>query len=114
MTAALTVVTTAASKYGGLGDPTSLIAGAVFMLVNVHLIRLLVSRVMGPGASPALSVFLLVLKFALGLGLVAAVFYQLPVEPMSFAMGTSLLLIAAVIEASVTGDRVPPLDLNDR
>lgn len=114
MSAAMTLVCAATSVVTGLGEAASVLGGGVFMLINLHLIRVLVSRVMGPGASPALSVFLLVLKFALGLTLVAAVFYQLPVEPMSFALGTSLLLVAAVIEASVTGDPVPPLDGPDR
>ncbi len=113
MSTAMTLACALASGLTGLGQAASVLGGGAFMLINFHLIRVLVSRVMGPGASPALSVFLLVLKFALGLTLVAAVFYQFRVEPMSFALGTSLLLVAAVLEASLTGDEVAPSEPTD-
>ena len=93
-----------------IGEAASLVLGTTFMLVNLHLIRMLVSRVMTPGSSPALSMLVLVLKFTMGLALIAGVFYRFPVEPMSFAFGATLLLVAVVLEASVTGDPVASTD----
>ena len=88
-----------ASALSGLGSPVSLLAGGAFMLADFHLIRILVSRLIRPGAGRALAFGGLALKFLLVLALVVAVFYQWPVEPLSFAVGASMLLVAAVLDA---------------
>ena len=89
--------------FTGLGSPLSLIVGGAFMLADFYLIRVLVSRLIRPGAGRVLAFGGLALKFLLVLALVAAVFYQWPVEPLSFAAGASVLLVAAVIDATLLG-----------
>jgi hypothetical protein len=55
---------------------------------------------------------LLTLKFLLSVLLVAAVVYQFPVAPLSFAVGSSMLLVASVLEAAVLGEPLSsPADL---
>ena len=88
----------------------SITGGSVVMLLNYHLIRLLVSMLMTPGGSSLLSLILLTGKFAIGIGLIGAIFYQVPVAPMAFAFGVSLLLVACVLEACCTGEPVPELN----
>lgn len=109
--ATTTVVLTAAAALGtaiiGSGDPWSIAAGGAVMLANYHLIRMLVSQLIRPRLSKAAVVFLFVSKFALFFALVAGAFYRLPIEPRSFAVGATQLLVAAVIEALIMGE---PLD----
>ena len=87
----------------GLGSPLSLMVGGAFMLADFYLIRVLVSRLIRPGAGLALAFGGLALKFLLVVAFVVAVFYQWPVEPLSFAAGASVLLVAAVIDATLLG-----------
>ena len=51
----------------------------------------------------ALAVAAFVLKFGLFLGLLAALFWRLPIEGMSFALGVTLLLVACVLEVGAPG-----------
>ena len=99
----------------GLADGTSVVLGGLVMWANFHLIRLLVSLLMRPGLGPRAQVWALVLvtlKLLLAVVLVAGVFYQFPVAPMSFAAGASLLLVAIVLEATVFGEPLPtPTDI---
>lgn len=103
VSAVLVAVLAAAIALGGVGDVTSVLAGGAFMLVDFHLIRILVSRLIKPGAGRGLVFVGLGLKFLLVLGLVVAVFRQWPVEPLSFAAGASMLLVAALLDATVLG-----------
>jgi hypothetical protein len=105
------VLTAAAAVLGGVAgaDPVGVALGGTFMLGNFHLIRLLVSRLMT--AEPeqgarAWAMVLLTLKLLLSVLLVAAVIYQFPVAPLSFAIGASMLLVAAVLEATLLGQRL--------
>ncbi|MFQ5477701.1 MAG: hypothetical protein ACE5E4_03705 [Candidatus Binatia bacterium] len=79
------------------------------MLANFHLIRLLVSRLIRGGTSRAWSLVLFTLKLLLGIGLVAGTLYQLPVEPLSFAVGATMLLVAALLDATLLGEPVGAL-----
>lgn len=80
------------------------------MLADFALIRLLVSRVIRPGESRATALVLMIFKVMLFVGLLAVVILQLPVEPLSFAAGASMLLAAFVLEAVWLGDPVGPLE----
>jgi hypothetical protein len=89
-----------------VGRPSSIVAGGGFMLADFHLIRLLVSRLIAPGMSQGWTVLLLTIKFLLAVGLIAGVLFQLPVEPISFAVGASTLLAAIVLDACALGEPV--------
>jgi len=91
-----------------VAEPPSILLGGAFMLADFHLIRLLVSRLIAPGMSQGWTVLLLTAKFLFGIVLIAGVMYQLPVEPLSFAAGASVLLVAIVLDASVFGSPVEP------
>lgn len=109
MTVVLTAVVALGSAVLGIGNPWSVAAGGAVMLANYHLIRMLVSQLIRPRLGKAGVVFLFASKFALFFALVAGAFYRLPIEPRSFAVGATQLLVAAVIEASIMGE---PLDEN--
>ena len=105
----LTLGMAAAAAVAGVGAPVSLLLGGAFMLANLYLIRMLVSRLIRPGAGRGSTVFLLVSKFFLVLLLLAGVLYQFPVDPLSFAAGATTLVVAAVLEAVWLGSPAPPL-----
>ena len=108
---ALTVSAAALAAATGYADAISVALGGAFMLGNFHLIRMLVSLVVKGGSGQGARLWagaLLTLKFLLSVLLVAAVIYQFPVAPLSFALGASMLLVAAVLEAAVLGEPVPP------
>jgi hypothetical protein len=105
----LTTATTACAVVTGVGDAWSIALGGAFTLANFHLIRMLVSLLIRPElgrrAGPR-ALVLVTLKLLLVVALVAGVVYQLPVAPLSFAIGASTLLVACVLEAGVLGDPV--------
>lgn len=87
-------------------DPVSLFLGGAVMGANFYLLRL-ISNLLRPewldGAKrgrAAVAVAAMVLKFGLFLGLLAALFWHVPLEGMSFALGVTLLLVACVVEAA--------------
>lgn len=91
----------------GVGSPRDFGLGAAVMLANFSLIRRLVSRLIRPRGSKVATLFLVLAKFALLLGLVVVVFLKLPLEPMSFAAGATTLLLACVLEALLFGELLP-------
>ncbi len=77
----------------------SLLFGGGVMLANFWLLKGIVRRVLQPGRGRYWAVVLFVAKLALYLGLISLVFWRVPVEGLSFAVGVTLLLGAAVVEA---------------
>jgi hypothetical protein len=109
VTVALTAASMLIGALTGTVHPMSVAAGAAVMLANFHLLRFLVSLLIRPGLGARAQVRAfgaLVLKLTLAIALVAGVLYQFPVKPLSFAVGSTLLLIAAVFEAVNAGSRV--------
>ena len=97
---------------GGVGyvtqwvEPGSLLLGGAVMGVNFWLLRL-ISNLLRPDAlgaakpgRAALAVAAFVLKFGLFIGMLAALFWRLPIEGMSFAIGVTLLLVACLLETA--------------
>ncbi len=105
-TLVLAAVSAAVAAATGAAAWPSLLLGAAFMLANFHLIRLLVSRLIAAEGSPAVAAGLLTLKVVLVLALLAGLFFRLPIAPMSFAFGASLLLVAAVLDATWLGEPI--------
>jgi hypothetical protein len=87
-----------------IGAPGSLLLGGAVMGANFYLLRvmsnLLVARAMDPSrrGRKAVAVVAMLLKFTLFLGLLGLLFWRVPVEGMSFAVGVTLLLVACVLE----------------
>jgi hypothetical protein len=109
LTIVLSALAAAIGGLTGIAHGWSVAIGGAFMLGNFHLLRLLVSLVMRPASgrnARAWAVVLLTLKLLLAVVLVAAVIYQFPVAPLSFALGASMLLIAALLEATVLGEEI--------
>jgi len=112
--AALTCAVALLSVLTGVGDGLGVAAGGGFMVLNYRLIRTLVSRLITPGVSRFPALAALVLKFGLMGVLVLGLFYRFPVEPMSFAIGASLLPVAAVLDATLLGRPISPADADER
>lgn len=107
------VLAAAAASYAlRAGDPLSVLLGGAVMGANFALLRIIAAYACSAAARPgrprraALAVAAFVLKFALFLALLAAVFLRLPVEGLSFAAGATPLLVAFVIEALRNDHRV--------
>ena len=88
------------------GAPGSLLLGGAVMGVNFWLLRL-ATNVLRPSvldaAKPgrvAVAIAALTLKFALFLGLLGLLFWRVPIEGMSFAVGVTLLLVACLLEVA--------------
>lgn len=102
----LTVVLAALCHLAGVGDAPSVLFGGAVSIVNLHLIRMLVSRLMSPDAAgPAMS-SLVATKFLLLLALLAVALKRLPIDAASFLFGGGSLLIAIVLDAVLLGEPV--------
>jgi hypothetical protein len=93
----------------GRGDATSALAGGAFSIANLHLIRVLVSRLLAPGADGRRTATLLGTKFLLLLALLAIALKRLPIDAGSFGIGAGMLLVAIVLDAVLLGTPVPPI-----
>ena len=107
-----TAVTALGSAAAGVGEPWSIAAGGAVVWANYHLIRMLVSQLIRPQLSKVRAVIVFIGKLALFFLLVAGAFYRLPIEPMSFAVGATQLLLATVVEALIMGEPIEPLNEN--
>jgi len=85
-------------------EPGSILLGGAVMGANFYLLRLITNLLRPDAFDPekrgrvALAVAAFVLKFGLFLGVLAALFWRVPIEGMSFALGVTLLLVACVLE----------------
>ena len=110
VTAAVTAAAAAAAWASQVGEPVSVLLGGGVMIANYHLIRMLVSRLIGADRSTGKAALAVVAKMVLMITLVAAVLYRFPVAPGSFAVGATSLLVAMLLEACVLGTPVGPLE----
>lgn len=82
-------------------EPRALVIGALFMGVNFLLLSCGIHWVLTPFAGKGrvkTGIFLLVLKMALFLGLISVLLLRVRVDPLSFALGFSSLLVAIVLD----------------
>ncbi len=77
----------------------SLLLGGGVMGANFRLLKEIVRRVLRPGKGRYWALALFVAKFGLFLGLLTLLFWRVPVEGLSFAVGVTMLLSACVVEA---------------
>jgi hypothetical protein len=100
----LTGVVSALSAWvWGPAAALSAAAGGGLATGNLHLIRATVSRLIARTGKTAQGVGLVVLKLGLMVVLVAGAFHRFPVEPVAFAAGLSMLLVALLLDACVLG-----------
>lgn len=82
-------------------EPRALFVGGLFMATNFLLLSYGVNLTLAPFGARGrvrMGVFLLVLKLVLFLGVMSALFLRINVDAVSFAVGVSCLLLAAVAE----------------
>jgi Kef-type K+ transport system membrane component KefB len=82
-------------------EPRALLVGGLFVGVNFLLLSLGVAWVLTPLASKGrakVGISLLVLKIAIFLGLLITLFYGFDLDPLSFAVGFSTLIVAIFLE----------------
>jgi hypothetical protein len=87
-------------------QPGSVLLGGAVMGANFWLLRL-ITNILRPASSESgqriravVAVAAFVLKFALFIGLIALLFWRMPIEGMSFALGATLLLVACLLEVA--------------
>jgi len=86
---------------GKFVEPESLLIGGLFMGINFLLLSYGVAWVLTPLAGKGrvkAGVGLLILKIAIFLALLAALFFRVQVDALSFALGFSTLLLAILVE----------------
>lgn len=82
-------------------EPRALFVGALFMGVNFLLLSCGIRRVLTPFAGKGrirTGILLLILKMILFLGLVSALLFRIQLDPLSFTLGFSSLLVAVVLD----------------
>lgn len=117
LTLGLVAAAMAVGALSGTMHAPSIAAGGALMLLNFHLLRMLVSLLIRPGLGPwahAWTLGLLTLKLSIAIVVVAGVLYRFPVAPLSFAVGSSMLIVAAVFEAVIAGEPVQRPAEHDR
>jgi len=89
----------AAALSGWLSPPSVLLGGAV-MGINFWLMRQMGARIFtAEGRRPPVVMGLMLAKFTLFIGLLGLLFWRVSLDPLAFAVGATLLLIACVIVA---------------
>ena len=95
----LAAVVCAAYVTGRLAPASVLLGGAV-MGVNFWLMRQLATRLFTAGGRrPQVVLALMLIKFSLFLGLLGLLFWRVPLDPLAFGVGASVLLVACVAAA---------------
>lgn len=85
-------------------EPASLLLGGAVMGANLWLLRVIASALGAAAADPerqgrlGVALGAMLVKFGLFLGLIAVLFWRLPIEAKSFTVGVTMLLVACVLE----------------
>lgn len=82
-------------------SPVSLFLGGAVMGLNLWAMARMAQRFVRPveDQSPTRVLGFVVIKFALFLGLLGALFWRAPIDPIGFGIGVTVLLVACVAEA---------------
>ena len=108
--AVLTAVLAILGLVTGLGDARSLLFGGAFSIVNLHLIRVMVSRLMSPDSAGPRMGSVVSTKLLLLLAVLAVALKRLPVDAASFLIGGGTVFIAIVLDAVWLGEPVAEID----
>jgi len=92
----------------GAGDAASVLFGGLVSVVNLRLIRLLVSRLMTPDAAGARMSSVVATKFLVLLAILAVALGRMSLEAASFLLGAGTLFAAILLDALLLGEPVPP------
>ena len=81
--------------------PLSLLLGGAVMGANFWLMRHLAAPALrtASGAGRQSLLGLVLAKFSVFIGLLALLFWRVPLEPLAFGVGATLLLVACVVAA---------------
>lgn len=109
----LTVLLALLCAATGVGDSVSALAGGAVSAVNLHLIRMVVSRLMSPDAIGPRMSSVVTTKFLLLLAVLAVGLQRLPIDAASFLFGGGSLLIAILLDAMWLGQPVGPPEEGD-
>lgn len=90
----------------GAGDPVSVLAGGAVSVINLHLIRMVVSRLMSPDAAGPRMSLVVTTKFLVLLALLAIGLKRLPIDAAWFLFGGGTLLVAILLDAMWLGEPV--------
>lgn len=90
----------AAYLSGWFGAGSVLFGGAV-MALNFWLLKQMARRLVTPGRERRAWIVpvLMIGKFSVFLGLLSLLFWRVPLDPMGFAVGATVLLVACVVAA---------------
>lgn len=105
-TISLTIALALLCLASGRGEPFSVLAGGAVSVVNLRLIRLLVSRLMSPDATGPRMSSVVTAKFLVLLALLAIALKRLPIDAASFLLGGGTLFVAIVLDAVLLGEPV--------
>ncbi len=97
----LIAVATAVAWLTGWGGPGSVALGGGVMAANLWLLKQITRRLLTKSAAerPGVVLLLVLAKFSIFLGLLGLLFWQVPLDPMAFAAGATLLMVACVVVA---------------
>ena len=100
----LTVALAVLCLVTGVGDAPSVLFGGVVSVVNLRLIRMVVSRLMSPDAAGRGFSQVVTIKFLLLLALLAVALKRLPIDAVSFLVGGGSLFAAIVLDVLLLGE----------
>lgn len=106
----LTVALAILCAVTGLGDAASAAFGGLVSVVNLRLIRLLVSRLMSPDSAGARVSSLVATKLLVLLAILAVALRRLPIDAASFLLGGGSLFVAILLDALWLGEEVVPAE----
>jgi hypothetical protein len=97
--AGLLAATVCAAWLTGWFAPASVLLGGAVMGLNFWLMRQLGVRLLTPARAdqPGLVMVLMLAKFVLLLGIIAALFWRVQLDLLGFAVGATVLLVACVL-----------------
>jgi hypothetical protein len=95
----LLAIAVCAAYVSGRLAPLSVLLGGAVMGGNFWLVRQLAARLLGGGRRPEIVLALMLAKFLLFMGLLGLLFWRVPLDPLAFGVGTTLLLVACVAAA---------------
>ena len=102
----LTIALAGLCSIAGIGDAASVLFGGAVSVVNLRLIRLLVSRLMSPDVAGRRMSSVVATKFLLLLALLVVALKRLPIDAASFLFGGGTLFVAIVLDALLVGESV--------